>query len=161
SRGQPCYAMRFIQGETLGEALRRFHEADGQPHRDPGERSLALRQLLNRFVAVCNTIAYAHNQGVLHRDLKPGHIMLGPFGETLVVDWGLARALTPGGAPTGEPDSALPRSAAHEAATQQGQAVGTPAYMSPEQAEGRWDVIGPASDVYSLGATLYAVLTGG
>src|SRR3984957_7082547 len=92
--GQPCYAMRFIEGETFQEAIRRFH-AEDRAGRNPGERSLALRGLLTRFLAVCNTIAYAHSRGILHRDLKPGNIMLGRFGETLVVDWGLARAAGP------------------------------------------------------------------
>src|SRR5262245_58841 len=81
--GQPCYAMRLIQGETLQEAIRRFHEAD-RPGRDPAERRLALRGLLGRFVAVCNTVAYAHSRGVLHRDLKPANVLLGKYGETLV-----------------------------------------------------------------------------
>jgi serine/threonine-protein kinase len=158
--GQPCYAMRFIQGETLADAIRRFHEAD-KPGRDPGERRLALRELLGRFVAVCNTMAYAHNKGVIHRDLKPANIMLGPYGETLVVDWGLAKVFSPDEAAraAGGPP-ALPDPAAGDGGTQIGRVAGTPAYMSPEQAEGRWDLVGPAADVYSLGATLYALLTG-
>ncbi|HEX5270291.1 MAG TPA: serine/threonine-protein kinase, partial [Gemmataceae bacterium] len=90
--GQPWYAMRFIQGETLAEAIARFHGSGG-PARDPGERGLALRQLLGRFVGACNAVAYAHHQGIVHRDLKPSNIMLGPFGESLVVDWGLAKRL--------------------------------------------------------------------
>src|SRR4051812_5789897 len=73
--GQPCYAMRFIQGATLSEAINRLHAL---PSSDPG-RGLALRQLLQRFVQVCNTIAYAHSRGVIHRDLKPQNVMLGPF----------------------------------------------------------------------------------
>jgi tetratricopeptide (TPR) repeat protein/tRNA A-37 threonylcarbamoyl transferase component Bud32 len=158
--GRPFYAMRFIKGDNLKEAIRRFHEAD-KPDRDPSERSLALRQLLRRFVDVCNAVAYAHSRGVLHRDLKPGNIMLGKYGETLLVDWGLAK-------PVGRPESARkddertlrPSSGSGIAATQMGSAIGTPAYMSPEQAAGRVDLLGPASDVYSLGATLYAVLTG-
>src|SRR5262245_33728506 len=88
--GRPYYAMRFIRGESLKGAIELFHAAD-KPGRDPGERSLALRQLLRRFVDVCNSIAYAHSRGVVHRDLKPANIMLGRFGETLVVDWGLAK----------------------------------------------------------------------
>src|SRR5207302_4547630 len=87
------YAMRFIRGESMQEAINRFHEADREPGRDPGERSLALRDLLMRFIAVCNAVGYAHGRGVIHRDLKPANIMLGPYGETLVVDWGLARLL--------------------------------------------------------------------
>ena len=99
--GRPFYAMRFIRGDSLKEAIARFHGADEQPGRDPGERTLALRQLLRRFVDVCNAVAYAHSRGVLHRDLKPGNVMLGPYGETLVVDWGLAK-------PIGRPEGAAP-----------------------------------------------------
>jgi tetratricopeptide (TPR) repeat protein/tRNA A-37 threonylcarbamoyl transferase component Bud32 len=159
--GQPCYAMRFIQGETLQAAIERFHAAD-RPGRDPGERSLALRQLLGRFVAVCNAVAYAHSRGFVHRDLKPANVMLGQYGETLVVDWGLAKPFA-GDEPkpvTGEGALAPVVDPGIAGATVDGQAVGTPAYMSPEQAAGRWEVVGPASDLYSLGATLYALLTG-
>jgi serine/threonine-protein kinase len=158
--GRPFYAMRFIRGESLEDAVRRFHDAD-RPGRDPGERALALRQLLGRFVSVCDAIAYAHSRGVLHRDLKPANIMLGKYGETLVVDWGLAKTVSTDEKVTchseGPFRAALPGGSA---ATQMGAAVGTPQYMSPEQAAGRWDEVGPACDVYSLGATLYTLLTG-
>src|SRR5262249_957542 len=88
--GRPYYVMRFIGGEKLGEAIRRYQAAD-PPIRDAGERTIAFRDLLNRFVQVCKTIDYAHGRGVLHRDIKPANVMLGPYGETLVVDWGLAK----------------------------------------------------------------------
>jgi tetratricopeptide (TPR) repeat protein/tRNA A-37 threonylcarbamoyl transferase component Bud32 len=158
--GRPFYAMRFVQGDNLQQAIRRFHEAE-KPGRDPGERSLAFRELLGRYVDVCQAVAYAHSRGVLHRDLKPGNVMLGKYGETLVVDWGLAKAV---GRAEPEPDNSeetlRPSSGSAVAVTQAGTALGTPAYMSPEQAAGRLDLLGPASDIYSLGATLYAVLTG-
>jgi tRNA A-37 threonylcarbamoyl transferase component Bud32 len=159
AEGRPFYAMRLIQGETLREAVRRFHEAD-VPGREAGERSLALRQLLARFVAVCNAVAYAHSRGVIHRDLKPSNIMLGKFGSTVVLDWGLAKVVgrAEGAAPDAEA-TLQPLSGDHQA-TQAGMAVGTAAFMSPEQAAGDIDRQGPASDVYSLGATLYALLTG-
>jgi serine/threonine protein kinase/tetratricopeptide (TPR) repeat protein len=158
--GQPCYAMRFIEGESLRDAIDRFHQADAWPGRDPGERRLALRELLGRFVAVCHTVAFAHSRGVVHRDLKPANVMLGPYGETLVVDWGLAKQVAPAG-PARAGEETLPPAADDTAdATRPGQAAGTPAYVSPEQAAGRWDAVGPASDQYSLGCTLYALLTG-
>jgi serine/threonine protein kinase/Tfp pilus assembly protein PilF len=162
--GRPYYAMRFIKGDSLKEAIARFHQAEG-PGRDAGERSLSFRQLLGRFVSVCNAVAYAHSRGVLHRDLKPGNVMLGPYGETLVVDWGLAKPVgrqgEPGASTTGVQEPTLrPASAGEVAPTQLGTALGTPAYMPPEQAAGRLDLLGPGSDVYSLGATLYCLLTG-
>src|SRR5262249_25421796 len=89
--GQPCYAMRFIQGETLADAITRFHSSRTHAALRAGFEGVEFRQLLQRFVAVCNAIGYAHSRGVLHRDLKPQNVMLGPFGETLVVDWGLAK----------------------------------------------------------------------
>jgi serine/threonine protein kinase len=158
--GQPFYAMRFIQGQTLQDALNDFHAR----HRVGSEaraRLLALRPLLTRFISVCQTVAYAHSRGVIHRDLKPANIILGRYGETLVVDWGLAKVV---GREEPHRDSAedtvLTLEPGETPATQQGSTIGTPAYMSPEQAQGRWDVVGPASDVFSLGATLAAVLTG-
>jgi serine/threonine-protein kinase len=116
---------------------------------------------LTRFIAVCNTVAYAHSRGIVHRDLKPQNIMLGKYGETLVVDWGLAKPVEHDEAARSSGEQTLtPSTASGGGGTQQGQALGTPAYMSPEQAAGRWDAVGPVSDIYSLGATLYVILTG-
>jgi serine/threonine protein kinase/formylglycine-generating enzyme required for sulfatase activity len=151
--GRPFYAMRFIKGESLQQALARYHAGTERP---PRERTLELRQLLMRFAALCNAIAYAHSRGVLHRDLKPANVMLGEFGETLVVDWGLAKRL--GRSEAGANTATVP--ASDSRFTQLGQVMGTPAFMSPEQAAGRHDALGPPADVYSLGATLYALLTG-
>jgi tRNA A-37 threonylcarbamoyl transferase component Bud32 len=157
--GRPWYVMRFIQGESLKEAIERFHAAD-QGGTDAGERRLALRQLLANFVAVCKTMAYAHSRGVLHRDLKPANVMLGKYGETLVVDWGLARSFERDEAARSLGEESLqPGLPGGDGETQVGELVGTPAYCSPEQASGHWDVVGPASDIFSLGATLYNLLT--
>lgn len=157
--GRPFYAMRFIRGDSLRDAIVKLH-ADPRPWRD---KSFELRELLERFIDVCNAIQYAHDRGILHRDLKPGNIMLGKYGETLVVDWGLAKIL--GASDHGTPNLSeeprlQPSSASGSEATLQGSAVGTPQYMSPEQAAGRLNDLGPTSDVYSLGATLYSLLTG-
>ncbi|MFO0881114.1 MAG: serine/threonine-protein kinase [Gemmataceae bacterium] len=157
--GRPFYAMRFIRGQSLLEAIQQFHDAD-RPGRHPSERALALRGLLRRFVDVCNAVAYAHSRGVIHRDIKPANIMLGEYGETLVVDWGLAKAFNQ---PITHDSIELPLHPSTSGSTQAtmlGQAVGTPAFMPPEQAAGRIDQIGPPSDIYSLGATLYNLLTG-
>jgi serine/threonine-protein kinase len=187
--GRPYYAMRFIRGDSLQEAIGRFHvrsmapaatqrrrRAEGgerrnaiqESHRaDPvrpddtkGSRDLELRKLLRRFLDVCNAVDYAHSRGVLHRDIKPGNIILGKHGETLVVDWGLAKATGKGDASAGE-RTMTPSSVSGSAETLPGSAMGTPAYMSPEQARGEIDRLSPRSDVYSLGATLYCLLTGG
>jgi WD40 repeat protein/serine/threonine protein kinase len=156
--GRPYYAMRFIEGETLKEAIERFHNAEETP-RPTVEREIAFRRLLRSLIDACNAVAYAHSRGVVHRDLKPENIMLGRFGETLVVDWGIAKPLPdPGGEPA---DGSSPGALADDSSlTRPGSAIGTPQYMSPEQAAGDLDRVGPASDVYGLGATLYCLLVG-
>src|SRR5262249_26294981 len=169
--GRPFYAMRFIQGETLKDAITRYHRSSpmasaprtgmtGEPEAQIPPRSpeFELRVLLTRFVAVCNTVAYAHNRGVLHRDIKPANIMLGKYGETLILDWGLAKAAHDSPVQTargGLSEPALVPHLVELGETLAGVALGTPAYMSPEQASGRMDLLGPTSDIYSLGAPLY------
>jgi eukaryotic-like serine/threonine-protein kinase len=159
--GRPYYAMRFVEGDVLSTAIHRFHaklEADFM--------GSEFRWLLRRLMDVCNPIAYAHSRGILHRDLKPDNIMLGAFGETLVMDWGVAKVISRCESGQSIPDGmrALLANNPDEhrqvgALTLDGEAVGTPAFMSPEQAAGRLDGLGPASDVYSLGATMYVMLT--
>ncbi|MFM8284400.1 MAG: protein kinase domain-containing protein [Planctomycetaceae bacterium] len=159
--GRPFYVMRYIRGDTLKQAIQRFHPAPtGQT---AAERSLALRALLGRFVDVCEAVAYAHEREVpvIHRDIKPGNILLGDFGETQLIDWGLARA----GGEHG-PEAVLPSESSAWAddsgsqPTRTGQQKGTTEYMSPEQAAGEQKRVGPLSDVYGLGATLYHILVG-
>ncbi|MDX1948363.1 MAG: serine/threonine-protein kinase [Pirellulaceae bacterium] len=160
--GRPFYAMRFIRGDSLKEAIARFHDPEHIKKQSAGERAVELRQLLGRLIDVCQAIQYAHDRGVLHRDLKPGNIMLGKYGETLVVDWGLAKAQG-----KAEPVKSLEQEAklavtsgSSSEPTQMGSVVGTLQYMSPEQAAGRLDLLGPATDVFALGATLYHILVG-
>ena len=137
--------------------MRHFHD-DETLQTDPGRRSIELRKLLRRFTDVCNAIDYAHSRGVIHRDLKPANIIVGKHGETLVVDWGLAKAV--GRADPSMGEQTLAPSSSGSSETVPGSALGTPAYMSPEQARGELNRLGPRSDVYSLGATLYCLLTG-
>jgi eukaryotic-like serine/threonine-protein kinase len=150
--GTLYYTMKLVRGKTLAVALRACK----------GLRDRL--NLLSHFVDLCQAIGYAHSRKVIHRDLKPGNIMVGEFGETVVIDWGLAKI-------QGKPDDA--REAMSEtiqvfrlgeeqaaAKTQEGLAMGTPAYMAPEQARGDLDNVGERSDVYALGAVLYELLTG-
>ncbi len=167
--GRPYYAMKFITGVSFLDALKAFH-ADLAGNAPMGELLTRFRQLVTRFVSVCQTIHFAHTRGVLHRDLKPANIMLGEFGETLVVDWGLAKVLgaapvvptaRAGGVVTEGGSTAIRLMLSDTGSeTRTGSIMGTPAYMSPEQGAGDGENTGPASDVYSLGATLYCILTG-
>ena len=153
---QPFYAMKFVRGRTLRSAVDAYHAKRAQG----GADSLEFVALLAAFAAVCNTIAYAHSRGVLHRDLKGDNVILGDFGEVIVLDWGLAKIV-------GQPETIeTDQSSASSIDTQdpgltiQGDIVGTPAYMAPEQAEGRLDQIDRRTDIYGLGAILYEILTG-
>ncbi len=168
SDGRPYYAMRLIHGRSMQVVISELHHAHG-PHVD-FRNNAAARDLLLRFVTVCRAIGFAHSRGVLHRDLKPSNIMVGDFGETLVVDWGLARNLrssdqnqpqSTGPDLKNGPDqkNGLQKNPIESETTLHGTIVGTPGYMSPEQAAGRNAEITIASDIYSLGATLFQILT--
>ncbi|MHC5019376.1 MAG: protein kinase domain-containing protein [Planctomycetota bacterium] len=142
--GEPYFTMRFVKGRTLGEILH------GAPE---GEFSLA--RLLQIFQSVCMGVQFAHDRGVIHRDLKPENIMIGDYGEVLVLDWGLAKR-------TSEVEELSPEAIPADHApgiTLDGTVVGTPAYMAPEQAEGRVADVDEKTDVYALGAILYEILT--
>lgn len=154
--GAPYYVMRLVRGDTLAEALKECN-ADPLP-----EHALSKRlALLDRLINVCEAMAYAHAKGVVHRDLKPGNVVLGQFGETIVLDWGLAKVES-------EPESAapLPLPARHptnadaEDLTRLGDILGTPAYMAPEQADPRFGGIDARTDVFALGCILFYLLNG-
>lgn len=157
----PFYVMRLVNGQTLGEQIRDYHQP--QFERSAVESSLLWHRLLQSFVAVCDVVAYAHAHQVLHRDLKPGNVLVGEFGETVTLDWGMARRM-----PAGTPAPAAGEATVPERANAAGQAnptppdelpartvEGTPQYMAPEQADGVSDA---RSDVFGLGAILYEIL---
>jgi len=154
SGDEPFYTMRFVKGRTLTEAAEAFHGKRREGQVD----MLEFASLLGAFVTVCNTVAYAHSRNVIHRDLKGNNVLLGDFGEVIVLDWGLAKHLD-----RAENDLAglsdLPMPIELDQ-TLQGEVMGTPAFMAPEQAAGQVDHIDHRTDIYGLGAVLYEILTG-
>lgn len=146
------YTMRLVQGQTLSQKI-------------AGSADLEARlRLMNPFLDLCQAISYAHSRGVIHRDIKPANVMIGRFGETVVIDWGLAKV-------RGKDDPYVEQlregltlnssiNDSESLRTQHGARLGTPHYMSPEQAEGRIEAIDERSDVFALGSVLYEVLTG-
>lgn len=142
--GEPFYAMPLVSGPSLAEVIAETN-------------TLADRlSLLPNVIAAVEAIAYAHSERVLHRDIKPHNIVIGPFGETFVVDWGLAKDLD--AAEEDVMDGELPEAGSGSGVTVAGSVIGTPAFMPPEQARG--DAVSERADVYSLGALLYNVLSG-
>jgi eukaryotic-like serine/threonine-protein kinase len=141
-RGEPFYAMKLVAGETLEAAIR-------------GAASFEARlALLPHVLSVAEALAYAHSVGVIHRDLKPANVLIGPFGETVVIDWGLAKNLA-------DPDDhapELPALPSDDGLTAAGVIMGTPAYMPPEQASSA--AVDERADVYAIGAILYHLLAG-
>jgi len=150
-QGRAFFTMKLVKGRTLSEVF------DARAADDPEWNTARVLGVIQR---VCEALAFAHDRGVIHRDLKPANVMVGDFGEVYVMDWGLARRLeekqevTPGQAAVEE------ELAGQVSLTQEGQLLGTPAYMSPEQASGHLDEVGPATDVYAIGAMLYQLIAG-
>ncbi len=169
SDGRPYYAMRLIHGRSMQTVIAELHRKDSFD--SDLRKNAAARDLILRLVTVCKAVGFAHSRGVLHRDLKPSNIMVGEFGETLVVDWGLAKKI-------GSTSEKLPQTKYDEPATTDemkgtrvrtlsgstnktldGTIIGTPGFMSPEQANGSSEDLTTASDIYSLGAILFQILT--
>lgn len=156
--GTIYYTMKLISGRTLREILKEIRDGN----EDTIER-FPISRLLTIFQKICDGIAYAHSMNVIHRDLKPDNIMVGEFGEVLILDWGLAKVLTAEGdaheaaSEGSEFDGALPEGGTF--GTLDGQVKGTPNYMAPEQAEGRVSDIDNRTDIYALGGIMYATLT--
>ncbi len=153
--GLAYFSMKLVRGRSMEDVLLGLRRV-----RSTEELLAARRKLLGDFLRVCEAVAYAHSRGVIHRDLKPANIMLGEFGEVLVMDWGIARVLRGGAADRADEsgDRVAPEAGA-ALVTLDGSIMGTPAYMPPEQAAGDVEAIDARSDVYSLGAVLYHVLT--
>jgi serine/threonine-protein kinase len=140
--GEVFYTMREVRKSSLREVVQRLGEGD-----QAFMEEFTTTRLIGLLVQVCNAIHYAHVRGVIHRDLKPDNIMVGEYGEVLVMDWGLARVIH------GEVDTSL------RAVAERGHTLGTPSYMPPEQARGEMEHVDMRSDVYSIGAILYELLT--
>ncbi len=156
--GVPFYAMRMVEGQTLQQRIEAFHsKLKKEPH--TGEQSIEFRQLLSSFVSVCNTIEYAHSRGILNCDIKPGNIMLGKYGETVVLDWGCAKYIGSAGKAQIVGEESLRPLSDTGGSEPDGSTGGTPIYMSPEQ-HTQAENIGPSSDIYCLGVTLYRLITG-
>jgi tetratricopeptide (TPR) repeat protein len=157
-RGQPFYVMKFVHGRTLNAAIEEYHAACAKTG-TPCE--VELLKLLQSFIQLCQTMAYAHHRNVIHRDLKPDNVMVGQFGETLVLDWGLAKVVGKE-LPEGDETWASIRLSGdgNSELTEAGTVKGTPSYMSPEAACGKVSEIDQSSDIYLLGGCLYHILTG-
>jgi len=148
-------SMKCVPGRDLSRILRALAAGDAETR-----RTWTRTRLLMVFQDICLGVAYAHGRGVIHRDLKPSNVMIGDYGEVHVVDWGLAVAAGVGGAaPKPGTPSPLPGAVDESRITHEGDIVGTPAYMPPEQAAGQLDELDARSDIYSLGAILYEILT--
>ncbi len=160
--GQPFYTMKLVRGATLHQALKDLSRGE-----EDAVRLHTLPALLTVFQKVCDAIRFAHSQKVIHRDLKPDNIMLGDFGEVMVMDWGLAKKIGPKEQPesseedpSGDAGNLLDGiDYRAEANTMTGAILGTPQYMPPEQAAGNMEVLNERADIYSLGAILYHTLT--
>ncbi len=157
SHGKPYYVMKLLEGGTFRDQIRHQHATLPTGAKPPRAIDLqrAITPLLDRFVDVCNAVGYAHSRGIIHRDLKPANVMAGEFGETIVLDWGLAREFNPLNSCDASSSNQPPRPRGIIDAI-----CGTPAYMAPEQAAGRHDAIDHRADIFALGVMLYEIIAG-
>ncbi len=162
--GRLYFTMKEVHGRTLDAVVTAVHAASTDDRWGVTNDGWSLRRLVDAFSRVCSAMSYAHARGVIHRDLKPDNVMVGAFGEVLVLDWGLGKVLLqpprPVLAAEAGPRVVTERSESDLYRTQAGDVGGTPAFMPPEQARGEVAELGPRSDVYALGAILYYVLAG-
>jgi len=152
--GQIYFTMKMIKGKSLGDIIRKARK-------DPLYRQeyLSNTKALNLFQKICEGMAFAHSRGVIHRDLKPDNIMVGDFGEVYIMDWGLAKIIGRDDPRTGSLRVRETADDGEPLKTLDGSVIGTPAYMPPEQARGLVNEMDEQSDIYSLGAVLYELLT--
>ena len=143
--GRAFAVTKFVDGERLDHHVR------------PG---MSLQERLGILLRLCDTVAFAHARGTLHRDLKPANVMVGPFGEVLVLDWGVAKALGAEGGGAGTPERTAAPEPGRADGTREGTVVGTPGWMAPEQERGEVAAVDERADVYGLGALLWFLLTG-
>ncbi len=150
SQGRPFYSMKLVKGRSLQAILKQLQQGDAET-----KAHFTRARLLSIFQKVCDAMAFAHSHRILHRDLKPDNVMVGEFGEVLVMDWGLAKVIGTAETVTGTGVA----SGSDFGMTLEGEVMGTPQYMSPEQAAGVVAELDERSDIYSLGGILYAILT--
>jgi eukaryotic-like serine/threonine-protein kinase len=158
--GRLWFAMKEVRGRTLDEVIRDLHRVSRGGQWRETRDGWTFRRCVEALARAAEAVAYAHSQSIVHRDLKPANLMVGEFGEVLVMDWGLARILGESDLPHSVAEEELEGEEGQPLRTRAGRILGTPAYMSPEQARGAVDEVGPAADVYGLGAILFTLLSG-
>jgi eukaryotic-like serine/threonine-protein kinase len=160
--GHIYFTLKYAQGDSLKDVIRGRRDDLFNDERRKFRDLFSPMQMVEVLIGICQGVAYAHSKGIIHRDLKPENVMMGRFGEVLVMDWGLAKALGKNALPMEQTDSVADLSSPDGEASQtmEGSIAGTPAYMSPEQAAGKISELNERTDIYSLGAMLYEILSG-
>ena len=156
--GRPFYTMRVVTGQDLHTLIDGLHAVSTRARWGTPEDGATFLDLCDAFHQVCEAVAWAHSRGVLHRDLKPENVMVGDYGQVLVVDWGLAKVV--GSTSHDLPEISTARSSRPDLVTRYGRVSGTPGFMAPEQARGENDLVGPRADVFALGGILFTLLSG-